>query len=202
MLMTEIRKEVVGEVTDMQPALSVLAESAKAILGYDVLAKRMEKILVTTETTLLRMTLQSLELSVLNERDVLRYQKEQLIARTTELAQAWMDEVAKAEFDSCVQNGFSTFTGPNWRLTTIHEYRLPVPEFILAKAVQIKEKMPECAIYIEHLDDHPDPFLVVGASKSAYSWQKPEEHYYLDVWAEPKFEGRLNSGESDDDIPF
>jgi hypothetical protein len=207
MLMTEIRKETVGEQpTSVGPALELLAESAKAVLGYDVLAKKMESVAIVPETTCLRMTLQSLGIEILVERDVARYQKERLIEQTTELMRKWMEDVAKHSMEEFRRGGMNQFSGPDWRMVKISEYRQPVPEHILAKAVEVKEKMPECEIYIEHLSDHPDPFLVVGAAAAKYSWYKPDEHYYLAAWAEPKFEGRLDSGEAGteaiDDIPF
>jgi hypothetical protein len=207
MLMTEIRKEpATGQVTDVGPALLTLAESAKSILGYDVLAKKMEKTTIATETTCLRMTLQSLGMEILNEQDVARYQKERLIERTTELMQEWMERTARVAMEDYHRGELDRFSGPGWSMIKIAEYKQPVPEFVLAKAVEVKEKMPECELYIEHLEDHPDPFLVVGAEKARYSWLKPEEHYYLVAWAEPKFEGRLWTGEAGtekiDDIPF
>lgn len=208
MLMTEIRREGIDEqATDVGPALVALAESARAVLGYAVLAKQVGTLAIKTETTLLRMTLQSLDLPILNEHDVARYQKERLIERTAELMQEWIKRTAEVGADSFHDNGLDSFSAGAWVRTKINEYKQPVPEFVLAKAVQIKEKMPECTIYVESLQDHPDPFLVVGAAKPEYSWRKPDEHYYLDVWAEPKFEGRLASGEArsegiEDEIGF
>jgi len=207
MLMTEIRTEKVGETaTDMGLALSALAESARSVLGYDVLAKKLENTVVAVETSCLRMSLQSLDMEILNEQDVLRYQKERLIERTAELMQEWMEVTAKKDREETRSYGLGSFGGPQWAFQKISEYKQPVPEFVLAKAVQIKEKMPECELYIEHLQDHPDPFLFVSAEPSQYSWQRPKEYYYLAAWAEPKFEGRLNSGEARsegvDDIPF
>lgn len=207
MLMTEIRKESVSDVvSDVRPALATLAESAKAVLGYDVLAKTMEKVTVQTETSCLRMVLQSLDMEILNERDVARYQKEQMIARTTELMQEWLKRTAETSLERFHEDGISLFSGPDWARMKISEYHQPIPEYVLAKAVQIKEKMPECELYVEHLSDHPDPFLIVAAGKARFSWEKPQEHYYVEVWAEPKFEGRLATGEAGteriDDIPF
>lgn len=189
LLMEEIRRtklnavEVDGAVT----GLASLAESAKALLGYDVLSKRVATVAVQQETEL-RTVLAALEIDILDERDVIRYQKERLIERTAELMQEWVERTVKQEFSDCAENGYNAFGGPNWRLMKIEEYKQPIPEHVLAKAVQIKERLPECAIYVEHLEDHPDPFLLVGAAPAKYSWCRPEEHYYVEVWAEPKFE--------------
>ncbi len=208
MLMTEIKRERFdAETVDNRAPLLALAESARAVLGYDVLAKKVEKSAATavSEESELRAVLAALEIDILNERDVVRYQKERLIERTTELMQEWMEKTAKRSFEECREYSFDQFGGPCWRMETIKEYRQPIPEFVLAKAVQIKERMPECEIYIEHLEDHPDPFLIVGSSKAQYSWKKPAEYYYVEAWAEPKFEGRIGAGgggEASDDIPF
>lgn len=208
MLMTEIRKEKVNDVIHADASLAVLAESARSILGYDLLAKTVEKKAAATEdeTTLLRQVLASLDLEVLNAFDVAKYQKERMIERTAELAKEWMEELAKRSFEQIRSYAFDAFHGPNWRLSKIEEYKQPIPEFVLAKAVQIKEKMPEVTILIESLEDHPDPFLIVAFPAPAYSWEKPKEHYYIEVWAEPKFEGMLSSGATAtsaiDDIPF
>lgn len=189
LLMEEIRRTKLNtaEVDSGLGSLTSLAESAKALLGYDVLAKRVATT-TTTQETELRTVLAALEIDVLDERDVIRYQKERLIERTAELMQEWVEQRIKQEFSDCASNGYNSFSGPDWRLMKIEEYKQPIPEHVLAKAVQIKERLPQCAIYVEHLEDHPDPFLLVGAAPPQYSWQRPEEHYFVEVWQEPKFE--------------
>jgi hypothetical protein len=197
MLMTDIRKSAVGAgVTDLGPALLSLAESAREVLGYDVLEKRMNTTVVVAETTCLRMTLQSLGIEVLVEQDVARYQKEQLIAHTAAKMQEWMKQTGEKGMDDFHTHGLHQFNSPGWQRTAIKEYRQPIPEHILAKAVEVKQQMPECEIWVESLEDHPDPFMIVAGGPPRYSWYKPEEHYYLAAWDEPKFEGRLDSGEA------
>ena len=208
MLMTDIRKSAVGAgVTDLRPALLSLAESAKEVLGYDVLAKRMGTTVVAVETTCLRMTLQSLGIEVLVEQDVARYQKEQLIEHTAAKMQEWMKQAADLGMDRFHEDGLDRFSAPGWQRVAIKEYKQPIPEHVLAKAVEVKQQMPECEIWVESLEDHPDPFLIVAGGPAKYSWKKPEEYYYLCAWSEPKFEGRLDSGEAGtaaigDQVPF
>ena len=214
MLMTEIKRERLGSVvSDTTTPLRALAESAKSVLGYDVLAKQMEKAAAATDAAVtaeseLRAVLTALEIDILNEADVMRYQKERLIERTTELMREWMEKMAKKDFGDCLEYSFDRFSGPEWSLIAIKEYKQPIPEFVLAKAVQIKERMPECELWVECLEDHPDPFLMVSVGKPQYSWMRPRDHYMVEVWAEPKFEGRMSgsggSGSSSDrdDIPF
>jgi len=198
MLITEIRREAIGsEVVDSSKELLSIAEKAKELLGYNLLEASLAKsATVLAEETELRTVLRDLEIEILNPRDVFRYQKEQLIERTTELMREWMDRTAK---DTNMKDRLDAFGGPRWDCQKIEEYRQPVPEFVLAKAVQIKERMPGCVVLIESLSDHPDPFLLVAPAPAKYSWQKPDECYAVEVWAEPKFEGRIGGG---DDSPF
>lgn len=206
MLMKEIRRDKAGIEIDTSTALSCLAESARTLLGYSVLADTVEQVGKKPGENQLLAILEELDIEILNEQDVVRYQKEMLITRTTVLMQKWMEETAKASLDDVRVAGHVSFGGPSWQLVKIDEYRLPIPEFVLQKAVQIKERMPECVLYVEWLSDHPDPFLLVAPSPGRYSWQKPEEHYYIEVWDEPKFEGMLRQQQDrtpfDEGIPF
>jgi len=182
MQLTEIRKVSLSASED-NGALVSLALSAKEILGYDVFAK---SVAVLTELTPLQAALQSAEIEVLRNDDVAKYQKEQMIEHTAALMKNWLKETAAmAEVKS-----FNRFSGPAWVQTKISEYSQPIPEFVLAKAVQIKQAIPDCEIYVESLEDHPDPFLVV-AIPDGRPYYPAKERHYVEVWAEPKFEGRL-----------
>lgn len=61
-------------------------------------------------------------------------------------------------------------------------YTKPIPQFVLHKAIQIKKAVPEATFFIRELGDNPDPFLWVGI--------KNFDSYFIEVWDEPKFEGR------------
>jgi hypothetical protein len=186
MLMTEIRKESLAEVESVNEAMTTLAESAKSVLGYDVLAKITAKA-ATVECTGLRAALKSLDIEVLLASDVRKYMKERQIEQTVANMQKWIEKfAADDEIGQWVR-----FDGPAWVRAKIAEYKEPVPEFVLAKAVQIKQAFPECEIWVESLKDHPDPFLSVGIPDTKYTWSDPTELYYVEVWEEPKFEGRL-----------
>lgn len=84
-----------------------------------------------------------------------------------------------------------------WESIPLFCYELPVPAYVLEKAIAIKERLPNVDIKIEQvkmfswkyeLIDRfvsffdPDPFLSVE-----YGSQK----YYIEVWDEPKFEAKL-----------
>lgn len=193
MEMTEIRKESWTQRESTSAALVSVAEKAKELLGYDVLAKVMEKKSIAVELTELQMVLKSLEINAFNPDDVLAYQKERLIEQTTANLQEWFKEIAEAN----KLEWWRQFGGPAWRIAKIEEYKQPIPEFVIAKAIQIKERLPEVRIYVESLESHPDPFLIVGIGATDYDQDKPKEHYYVEVWAEPKFEGRVI-----DEMPF
>lgn len=184
MLMTEIRRQSLGVLDKVDEVLSSLAEQAKEVLGYDVLKNHAAP--VVAELTPLQVALKEAEIDVLNRKDVAAYQKERLLERTQELLAIWLQDTAKLE----EIRSFNRFMGPSWTQFKIAEYKQPVPEFVLAKAIQIKQLAPECEIYIEHLEDHPDPFLVVLIPDGRAYWPA-KETYYVEVWAEPKFEGRL-----------
>lgn len=71
-----------------------------------------------------------------------------------------------------------------WKTTKIDSYREPIPEFAQSRAIELKQHCPEVEFYVEELkaDKVIDPFLV------AYFGH---DQYYIDVWDEPAFEGRL-----------
>lgn len=78
-----------------------------------------------------------------------------------------------------------------WQDCAIGGYTSPIPDFALARAVAIKKEVPTANFRIEELDvtEHgvetrkhvPDPFMVLHFETVKL---------YLDVWDEPKFEGR------------
>jgi len=69
-----------------------------------------------------------------------------------------------------------------WYPYEIGDYTQPIPEFVLAKALEIKKAVPEVNLHIEQIKLKPDPFLVATLDS---------ECYYIEVWEEPEFEGRL-----------
>lgn len=88
-----------------------------------------------------------------------------------------------------------------WWTYNLQGYPAAIPEFVLDKAVRIKEECPEAKFYIEHLVTtidvkdaeeikerkdrvmrQQDPFLVV---------QTADERYYIEVWDEKEYEARM-----------
>jgi hypothetical protein len=191
MEMTEIKRTPIGIVEDCSSALADLAESAKNVLGYSLLAQLTAKPKREPGLTKLQQALKDLDIEVLNIQDVERYKRERQIEETVKQFKAWMSAPIERNFE-----------GPGWYREKIESYSEPVPEFVLAKAVQIKTAFPDCVISIESLRTHPDPFLTVEIPHPQYSWNDPLELYYVEVWAEPKFEGRVSRHIPDDDIPW
>jgi hypothetical protein len=69
----------------------------------------------------------------------------------------------------------------NWQVVPVSQYRKPIPEFALSKAVELKVAFPSAAFYVQELKEGPDPFLVMFYQNMVF---------YVEVWDEPEFEGR------------
>jgi hypothetical protein len=83
-------------------------------------------------------------------------------------------KVAKYKFANCPW-------GHQWVSSRIEKYASPIPEFALSRAIELKEELPHATFEVDFLQANPDPFLVM-----VYGGIR----YYIDVWDEPKFEGR------------
>lgn len=178
MLLTEIPRSTLGiQLSD--PEIQVLAEKCQQLLGYSVLAEANKNI----ESTMgpLAKALADLEIEILDYASVKRYQLE----RVHESEQA---ELAQ-EFQVASEYQWNSLPNASWDSTEIEKYKEPIPEFVLNKALQIKQAFPGAAICIEHFSATRDPFLVVKRMEGDY---RAKELYYVEVWEEPKFEGRLD----------
>lgn len=159
-------------------SLVSLADEANEILGYSILKEHSEK--TTDGMKPLERVLAELGIETLDGGDVENYQRKMLIDAANEKFAEW-----------CKSNPtpkYGMFVGPSWTETKIEEYKQPIPEFVLNKAVQIKKAIPEAQIVISHLEMHPDPFLVVRLEERQYLYS---ESYFVECWEEPKFEGRI-----------
>lgn len=179
MLQTEIRRNVhtpaIPKTLGAEPVQEVL-ERAGNVLGYKpyLSVNRPVEVVVSS----LAQRLAALDIDVLNRSDVLRYQAEHAAEQmlTDEFHQLLCED----------RSGGSPWNYLDiWIREEIDGYRQPIPEFVLNKAIQIKEAMPEVKIWVEHLKFGLDPFLVVTDGER---WKGTSE--YVEVWAEPKFEGR------------
>lgn len=147
-----------------------LATDAEALLGYTPLREELR-----TPGTLKR-ALAKLEMEILDWDSVTAYKKQMA-----------------AHYETA-----GKMRQPTWRLTNLKEYKKPVPEYVLQKAVEIKKVLPEAEFYVEQLA--VDPFLIVTLAPlvdfASVDWtvnraMDPEMSAYVEVWSEPKFEATM-----------
>ena len=139
--------------------------------------------------------LAELEIDILDPGSVARYKERKLRSKS---------------FSSILRTNGQTDSIPKfeWRKVSISEYPLPIPEFALRKAVQLKRLLPYAQFWIEELVEAKtahvdDPFLIVEydglpsymrnrfPSSNDYYIQIKSIEYYIEVWNEPKFEATL-----------
>ena len=145
-----------------------LAVDAEMLLGYQPLLKD------TKAPGRLRRALADLEIEVLDQISVDAY-KAQMVRHYA---------------------SHQKMSDPTWRIKPLRGYGQPVPEHVLAKAVEIKRVLPEAEFYVDQLA--VDPFLIVSLVKiedfrtnQPTRGLDPETAAYVEVWDEPKFEGRV-----------
>lgn len=150
---------------DLAVPCDQLAVEAEMLLGYAPLLQH------TCTPGRLRRALAKLEIEVLDQASVDAYKKQ--------MVQHYASH--KKMLD------------PTWRVTSLREYRQPVPEYVLAKAVSIKKELPEAEFYVDQLA--VDPFLIVSLTLVKDTWTNvasreldAETQAYIEVWDEPKFE--------------
>jgi hypothetical protein len=190
MLQTEIRREIAPALVETVEVMS-LAEQAETLLEYSVLKTALDR--TGNDMPKLARVLRDLDVSILNYADVEKYQTEHLREVAERNFKTWLATPARTKHD--------VFYCPRWDRTEIKQYNEPIPEFVLNKAVQIKQAYPDVKFYVEKLNESPDPFLIAcRTEKMTYSWNTGsgdntydgvKEEYYIEVWAEPKFEGSL-----------
>jgi hypothetical protein len=164
-------------IPNFSEATETLAATAESVLGYKGFSKAKEE---AKELGRLAAVLATLGIEVLNREDVKRYQREK------------QNDVARITFERWLgETGYrSSYYGPNWRTTEISEYEKPIPQFVLNKAIEIKQACPEATFKVEWLEENPDPFLHVQLLKDGSKYSV-EEEYVIEVWNEPKFEVTL-----------
>lgn len=174
MQMSQIRREILTAPESIDFGAD-LVRDAQDILGYSCI-EASKNASVTDDP--LSSSLRKLQIETLNPYDVKFYQME----RRHEVEREWLDRQRSNDPDRLA--GLNRYQWPEWIETEISHYSEPIPFHVLDKAVQIRRELPECKIFIEHLTEHPDPFLLVKSGKY------DEKVAYIEVWEEPRFEGR------------
>ena len=176
-----IPKKQVAVLDPVAQERSTLATRASDLLGYRVLAADVSGTPVHTLEKLGKLgeALLANDIEILDTVSVIRYQHEEVRRRTQERT----DEMLRnGELENWV-TGWNAGQSFRWSHSEIGAYYEPIPEFVLNKAVLLKEAIPEVSLYIIHLDEpKADPFLVAKFGK---------ELYFIEVWDEPRFEGRV-----------
>lgn len=120
--------------------------------------------------------LAELEIPVLDSDDVERYKKSQYRFRTKA---AWW----------------------NWRVYDMATYKLPIPIHVIAKAIEIKEKLPSARFRIHAFEFDKagyvrwaDPFIEVLVPGLDLG-------YFFEVWDEPTFNGDFTVVQLSSDVP-
>ncbi len=180
MKLTEIPRLKVGVLTSPTQELNglngeraKLATRAADLLGYKGLANHISgRISIAASEGKLTETLKALDLEVLDISAVLGYQ---------------MEEAGRLTLDKLKEN-FTAWTGgyfspAQWHTQALTDYEKAIPEFVLDKAVRIKEQLPEVTFRVQYLSEpKADPFLIAILGK---------EVYYIEAWDEPRFEREL-----------
>jgi hypothetical protein len=157
-----VRKPV--EVLDVSNEKLLLGIKAKKLLGYKSLIENLEG---ASSLGLISEVFDKLGIEPFTLKSVRQYQLEKV-----------RDE---GDIDDDDEDGEIDLTD-YWRETSISYYENPIPEFVLERAIQLREYLGIRAdFFIEDFRKDPDPFLVM-----LYEGLR----YYIDVWDEPKFEGR------------
>jgi hypothetical protein len=162
-----------SEITEIGGERAKLAVRAANLLGYRRLADDVAgRQSLGLETGKLADTLRGLDFAVLDAASVITYQIEEAGRRTR--------EAITENFSNYVAGWFSA---AGWTHTDLTAYERPIPEFVLDKAIRLKEVLPEVRFVIQHMTDpKADPFLVAMLGK---------EIYFVDAWDEPRFEVTL-----------
>ena len=151
------------ELRTVDDVLGDLAVRAEKCLGYGVLRKRMK--------------LQSPLLAVLHELEIEPYDGESVAAYKREmLAYA---RIEAQRMDAAEKQPYWNRRVAAWARFRIDQYRKPIPEFALEKALQIHDACPNVQFEIEELEVVQDPFLIAKLGNV---------RLYIEVWGEPKFE--------------
>lgn len=163
----EIVKVVLEEVSTAVLTTSVRDKAAE-LLGYQCKTE----IDYPTETDgALRNAIARLGIETLDVQSVLRYQAERL---AESLMASGLNITSTSRYDD------------GWNRRKLSEYKQPIPDFALERALQLKATCPEVEFMVEELAK--DPFLIAYIPSGSYG---AKEAYYIACWEEARFEATL-----------
>lgn len=169
-----LRRVPASDVVPPFDLVSELALKAEALLGYSGLRERLG-----IPPGSLTQALEALDLEPYRTDDVTRYKKTKAREITE---QAWAEFHQRAHVDPHGAGMIiGSFVSARWRIVPLQKYEGEIPEYVLARAVEIKQKLPQAGFYVDYLavEKRYDPFLVAVCGR---------ERFYVDVWDEPDFE--------------
>lgn len=142
-----------------------IREEAASLLGYRRSAETPTSSLPPLQAVLAR-----LDIEILFWGDVLRYQQEKYYEHRKAEVEA---EIARNE----QRPRWHSFS--DWVETELQKFDGFVPDHVLQKAVEIKREFPGSHFFVQRLENHPDPFLLVADSGDRWD---AKESYYIEVW--------------------
>lgn len=166
-------KRDLRELDDLGKERMLLAQRAKDVLGYGgLVAEVTGDVSSAVKEGKLTAGLRSIGIEVLDIGRVIDYQMQEMVRMTREKILSDLDDWT---------HGY--FTEAGWSKTALESYTQPIPEFVLDKALRIKEVVPNVKFHIQHMrEPKADPFLIAHLDS---------EIYYIEAWDEPRFEGRV-----------
>lgn len=173
MPVAELRRAPASAVAKPSNPIMALALKAEAVLGYSRLRKRLG-----IEQGSLASTLNELGIEPFRSQDVNRYKMEKAREIEHEVLAEYRRR-ARQELQFIIPPG--TYVRAGWHTVPLKDYQGEVPEYVLSRALEIKEGMPNAEFEVEELrvEKRYDPFLVVCCGR---------ERFYIDVWDEQPFE--------------
>lgn len=156
-----VREHLVNPKVEVPDEIMELARKSRIVLGYKLMHG------LVTKPKSLREVLRELDIQPYSAKSVENYKAERVEKLAAKLRKHGMRAV--------------------WQRSAIPAYHQPIPEFVLHKAIQLKEALPSVVLDVEYLtrqEIDPDPFLVASFGN---------ERYYIEVWDEPKFENKVLS---------
>lgn len=173
MPVTELRRASASAVAAPSNPITALALKVEAVLGYSHLRKHLG-----IDPGSLASTLNELGIEPFRTEDVNRYKTEKAAKTEHEIRAAYRKR-AQQELYFALPPG--TYVRATWHTVPLREYEGEVPEYVLSRALEIKERMPNAEFDVEELrvSKRYDPFLIVYCGR---------ERFYIEVWDEKPFE--------------